>query len=66
MICHSDLINSLLCTSQTQTEIDRFMGRLFDKEPPTVRSASVSAPSSSENPPSIGFTVSFGLLYICN
>jgi hypothetical protein len=43
MICHSDLINSLSCTGLSQAEIDRFVGHLFDKDPPNVRSASVPA-----------------------
>jgi hypothetical protein len=33
MICHSDLINFLFCTGQTSAEVDRFVGRLFDKDP---------------------------------
>jgi hypothetical protein len=67
MIRHSDLISSLFCTGLTQAEIDRFVGRLFDKDPPTMWPASMPAPFSSENPPPlVSFIVSFGLLYICS
>jgi hypothetical protein len=67
MICHSDLINSLFHIVLTQAEIDWFVARLFDKDPPTARPASVPVPFCSENlPPSVSITVSFGLLYTCS
>jgi hypothetical protein len=67
MICHFDMINSLFCTVLTQAEIDQFVVRLFDKDTPTVQTASVPAPFYSENPPpSVSVTVSLGLLYTCS
>jgi hypothetical protein len=67
MICHFDLINSLFCIGLTQAEIDQFMGHLFDKDPPTVRPASMPAHFYSENPPSsVSITVSFGLPFNCS
>jgi hypothetical protein len=54
MICHYDRINSLSCTGLSQAEIDRFVGCLFDKDPPNARPASMPTPFSSENsPPSV-------------
>jgi hypothetical protein len=67
MICHSNMINSLFCTCLTQVEIDRFVGHLFDKDPPTTWPTSMFAPFCSENPPhSVSIIVSFGLLYTCS
>jgi hypothetical protein len=67
MICHSDMINSLFCTGLTQAEVDRFVGWLFDNDPPTVRPASMPAPFYSENPPpSVSITVSFRRPYTCS
>jgi hypothetical protein len=34
-----------------QEQINKFMARLFDKDPPTVWLADLSLPYSSENPP---------------
>jgi hypothetical protein len=67
MTCHSDLINSLFCTGLTHAEIDQFVERLFDKDPPTAWHASIPVPFYSENPPpSVSITVSFGLLHTCS
>jgi hypothetical protein len=49
MICHSDLITSLLPTVLTHAEINQFVAHLFDKDPPTAWPASVPAPYCSEN-----------------
>jgi hypothetical protein len=66
MICHSNLINYLFCTGLTQAKIDHFVGRLFDKDPPTARPASVPMPLCSENSPhSISITISFDLIHTC-
>jgi hypothetical protein len=58
----------------SQEEIDRFVARLFDKDPPTARSDTLPLPYSNKNPPpsvritvllitfSLQFTHSFGLL----
>jgi hypothetical protein len=35
----------------SQEEIDGFVVRLFDKDPPIVRSDTLSLPYSDENPP---------------
>jgi hypothetical protein len=60
MIYHSDLITSLFPTILTQAEINWFVARLFDKDPPTARPASVPARYSSENPPpAVSITVIF-------
>jgi hypothetical protein len=65
MICYSDMINSLFCTILAQVEIDRFVGRLFDKDPPTARPASVPMPFCSENPPpSVSITLFWSSLYL--
>jgi hypothetical protein len=65
MVCCFDMIISLFYTGLTQAEEDRFVGRLFDKDPPTARSASAPVPFCSENPPhSVSIPVSFGLPYI--
>jgi hypothetical protein len=65
MIRHSDMINYLFCTVLTQADIDRFVMRLFDKDPSTARPASTQEPLCIENPtPSVSITISFGLLYI--
>jgi hypothetical protein len=67
MICYSDLINSLFCIGLSQAEVDQFMGCLFDKDPPTVRPASIPMAFCSENPPpSVSIIVSFGLLHTCS
>jgi hypothetical protein len=67
MICHSDLINSLLYKRLSQAEIDRFMGRLFDKDPPDAQPATIPVPFSSENPPPlVRITISFSLLPNCS
>jgi hypothetical protein len=58
----------------SQEEIDGFVARLFDKDPPTMRHDTLSLPYSDENTPpsvritillltfSLQFTHSFGLL----
>jgi hypothetical protein len=67
MIHHSDRINSLFYTGLAQAEIDRFVGHLFDNDPPTVRPTSVPTPFYSENPShSVSITLSFGLPYTCS
>jgi hypothetical protein len=67
MICHSNLINSLFYTGLTQAEIDRFMGHLFDKDPPTTGPASIPVPFYIENPPpSVSIPFFFGLLHTCS
>jgi hypothetical protein len=40
-------------TTLTQEEIDQLVARLFDKDPPTPRPASMPTPFSSENPPPV-------------
>jgi hypothetical protein len=42
---------SLPCIALPQEQINKFMARLFDKDPPTVWLADLSLPYSSENPP---------------
>jgi hypothetical protein len=42
----------------SQEEIDGFVARLFDKDPPTARSDTLSLPYSNEDsPPSVRITV---------
>jgi hypothetical protein len=48
-----------ICTTLTQEEIDQLMARLFDKNPPTLRPASVPTPIFSENPPPVVRASSF-------
>jgi hypothetical protein len=66
MICHSDMIKSLFCIVLTHAEINRFVARLFDKEPSIAWPNSVPEPFYSENPPLVSIIVSFGLLYTCS
>jgi hypothetical protein len=47
------MVDSFFDTTLTQAEIDRFVARLFDKDPSTLRPASMHAPFSSENPPPV-------------
>jgi hypothetical protein len=45
-------------TAMPQEEIDGFVARIFDKDPPTARPDTLSLPYSSDNsPPSIRITV---------
>jgi hypothetical protein len=42
----------------SQEEIDGFVARLFDKDPPTARPDTLSLPYSNDNPlPSVSITV---------
>jgi hypothetical protein len=55
---YPDLIFRSSCIALSQEEVDGFMGRLFDKDPPTAQPADLPLPYSSENlPPSVRVTV---------
>jgi hypothetical protein len=58
------VIISLFDTTLIQAEIDQLMARLFDKDSPTLRSPSVPAPFSSENPPPMVRVSAFLMLFI--
>jgi hypothetical protein len=59
-----DLINPMLYVVLFDEEVSRFITRLFDKDPPTARPATVLVPYCSENPPPLIMTnVFFDLLY---
>jgi hypothetical protein len=52
------LLTFLFHAAMSQEEIDRFMSRLFDKDPPTAQPDTLSLPYSDENhPPSVRITV---------
>jgi hypothetical protein len=58
MISLFEVDNFLFHTAMPQEEIDRFVARLFDKDPLTMRPDTLSLPYSSENsPPSVRITI---------
>jgi hypothetical protein len=48
-----------ICTALTQEDIDQLVALLFNKDPPTLRPASVPTPFSCENPPPVVTASSF-------
>jgi hypothetical protein len=65
MVYFLNMICSMSCITLTWVEIDQFMARLFDKDPPTPRPARVPPPFSSDNlPPEVRVSPLSDILYL--
>jgi hypothetical protein len=63
-MCYSDLIHSFFYSALTNTEIDRLVRYLFDKDLLIPRPNSVLTPYCAKNPPPLVRTITFFILHL--